>query len=69
MDISSILLSVRKFIVGNTLLLNTGVHCFEKKSLKSFAFSLQFIINTFFTSTGGIFDALHLFITRLIIFQ
>ena len=37
-------LSVGKFSGGNTLLVMIGMHSFEKKSLKSFAFSLQFKI-------------------------
>ena len=57
-----------KFRGGNTLLLMIGVNCFEK-SLRSFAFSQQFNKNILFTRRGGILDALHLFITRFIIFQ
>ena len=49
------------------LLLVIGVHCFEKKSLRSLAFSMQLKINTLFTRRGGILGALHLFITLLII--
>ena len=56
-------LSVSKFSGGNTLLIRLGMHCFEKKSMKSFAFSLQFKINVLFTRIGGILGALHLFIT------
>ena len=69
MDILSIFLLVYKFRGGNTLLLTIGVHCFEKKSLKSFAFSQQFKINVLFTRRGGILGVLFLFITLLIIFQ
>ena len=38
MDILSISFSVSKFRGGNTLLVMIGVHCFEKKPLKSFEF-------------------------------
>ena len=55
--------------IGNVLLLIMGLHCFEKKSLKYFAFSLQFRIHILLTRIGGILGALHLFITLLIIFQ
>ena len=67
-EIWSILLSVRNYM-GNELLLVISLHCFGKKSLKTFALSLQFEINTLFTRRGGILGALHLFITLLIIFQ
>ena len=46
-----------------------GVHCCENKSLKYLAFSLQLKINKLSTRSGGIFGALYLFITLLIIFQ
>ena len=64
----SILYSVRKIEMGNTLLLIIGLHC-EKKTLKSLAFSLQSKINRLFIRRGGILGALHLFITLFIIFQ
>ena len=47
--------------MGNILLLIMGLHCFEKKSLKCLAFSLELRINKLFTRTGGTLGALHLF--------
>ena len=46
-----------------------GLHCCERKIIKSSALALQFIINLLFFKIGGNFGALHLFITLLIIFQ
>ena len=60
---------MRKFSSGKTLLLKIGLHCCEKKALKYFSFSLQLRINKLLTRRGGIFGALHIFITLLIIFQ
>ena len=62
-------LSVRGFIGGNTPLVLIGLHCLEKKSLKSFAFSVQLKIKVLLASRGGILGALQLFVTLLINFQ
>ena len=53
-------LSVREFSGGNTLLVIIGMLCLEKKSLKIFAFSLQFKTNILLTRRGGILgDLVH----------
>ena len=52
-------LSVREFSGGNTLLVIIGMLCLEKKSLKIFAFSLQFKTNILLTRRGGILGDLH----------
>ena len=48
--------------LGKTLSVITGVHCFERNSVKKLAFSLQFRTNKLFTSSAGILGALHLLI-------
>ena len=57
------------FSGSNILLVVIGLHCLEKRSLNTFAFSLQFKINILLTRRDGILGALHLFTTLLIIFQ
>ena len=46
-----------------------GVHWIEKYLINSRAFSLTLTKNVLLRSRGGILGALHLFTTRLIIFQ
>ena len=65
----SILALVIYWKSGRTLLLMINVHCFEKKSLKSLAFSLQQIMKVPLSRIGGIFGVRDLFITLYIIFQ
>ena len=68
-EIDSILLLVIYSKTGMELLFKISLHSFEKCSLKSFALSMQFKINVPSLRIGGIFGALHLFITLSIIFQ
>ena len=67
-SIESILALVIYWESGRTLSLMIKVHCFEKKSLKSYAFSLQQVMNVPLSRIGGILGVLDLFIT-LYIFQ
>ena len=55
--------------MGKILLFRTSEHCREKNWVNNVAFSRQFKINLLFTRRGGIFGALHLFITLFRILQ